>query len=62
MQLREAETKLEEVHTVISPGKWLRWLAIEEIEGDPEEIKVELDKACQIPRPQRISIAKPTVA
>jgi hypothetical protein len=59
VQLRESCTQLEDVHTVIPTGDQLRWLDIEEIEGEPEEIKAILDKACKIPRPQRISTAKP---
>ena len=55
-------TRLEEVHTVIPTSDRLRWLEIEEIEGDPEDIKAELDEACQIPRPQRVSAKKSVVA
>lgn len=52
VQLREAQTKLEDVPQVIPATQRLRWLEIEEIEGEPEEIKATLDEACQIPRPQ----------
>ena len=62
VQLREGNTKLENVHQVIPATKRLRWLGIEEIEGDPEEIKARLDEACQIPRPQKVALAKPRVA
>ena len=62
VQLREAKTKLEDVHLVIPATKRLRWLEVEVIEGDPEEIKARLDEACKIPRPQRVSIAKPIAA
>ena len=55
-------TRLEEVHTVIPTGEQLRWLEIEEINGDPEEIMARLDEACQIPRPAKVSTAKPQVA
>jgi hypothetical protein len=55
-------TTLEEVHTVVSTGERLRWLDIEEMEGDPEAIKSELDEACKIPRPQRVSVMKSAVA
>jgi hypothetical protein len=58
VQLREAQTKLEDVHQVIPATQRLRWLEIEEIEGEPEEIKATLDEACKIPRPQ----PKPAVA
>ena len=58
-RLYESGAKLEEVQTVIPTGQRLRWLDIEEIEGEPAEIKAELDKACKIPRP--ISIVKPIV-
>jgi hypothetical protein len=61
VQLREAGTPLEEVHTVIPTGTKLRWLAVEEIEGEPEAIKAELDKACQIPQAQPLPFGKSTV-
>jgi len=51
VQLREAGTKLEAVPQIIPTGERLRWLEVEEIEGEPEEIKAALDEACQIPRP-----------
>lgn len=54
--------RLEEVHTIIPTGERLRWLDIEEIDGDPEEIRVILDEACQIPRPQKVSVTKPVAA
>ena len=62
VKLEKRGTKLEEVHQVIPATKRLRWLEIEEIDGDPEEIRAMLEKACQIPRPQRVSTAKPAVA
>ena len=62
VHLREAKTKLEEVHQVIPATQRLRWLAIEEIKGDPEEIKANLDKACQMPWLQPASVKKPVVA
>ena len=62
VQLRESETKLEDVQSVILTGERLRWLEIEEIDGDPEEIKARLDEVCQIPRPQPVATAKPHVA
>lgn len=61
-RLYESGTQLEDVHTVIPTGDQLRWLDIEEIEGEPEEIKAMLDKACKIPRPQQISTVKPVGA
>ncbi len=61
-KLKKAGTRLEDVHQVIPAKKRLRWLEIEEIEGEPEEIKARLDEACKIPRPQPVSIAKPVVA
>ncbi len=57
-KLKKAGTKLEDVPQVIPATQRLRWLEIEEIEGDSEEIKATLDEACQIPRPQ----PKPAVA
>lgn len=62
VQLREAKTKLEDVHEVIPATKHFRWLKVEVIEGDPEEIKARLDEACQIPRPQQVSLAKSVAA
>ena len=61
-RLYESGAKLEDVQRVIPTGDQLRWLDIEEIEGQPEEIKAMLDEACKIPRPQRISIVKPVGA
>lgn len=62
VQLRESVTNLEDVPLVIPTGDQLRWLEIEEIAGQPEEIKTKLDEACRIPKPQRMSTAKPAVA
>ena len=59
-QLKKAGTKLEEVQLVIPASQRLRWLAIEEIEGGPEEIKADLDKACKIPEPQKASLKSAT--
>ena len=56
--LKAHGTPLEQIETVILTGARLRWLEIEEIVGDPEEIKARLDEACQIPRLQ----PKPVVA
>jgi hypothetical protein len=61
-KLQTAGTNLDEVHTVIPTGDQLRWLEVEEIEGNPEEIKVMLDEACKIPRPRPVSIIKPITA
>jgi hypothetical protein len=61
-KLYESGTKLEDVEQVIPAGKRLRWLEIEERDGDPKEIKADLDEACQIPRPQKVATAKPHVA
>ena len=55
VQLRKAQTKLEDVSQVIPATKRLRWLEIEEIPGDPAEIKARLDDACHIPRPQKVT-------
>jgi len=51
-KLKKAGAKLADVHTMIPTGKQLRWLEIEEIKGEPAEIKATLDEACQIPRLQ----------
>ena len=61
-QLKKAGTRLENVHQVIPATQRLRWLEIEEIDGEPEAIKAALDEACHIPKPQRVSVAKPTAA
>ncbi len=53
-KMKKAGTRLEDVHQVIPAKKRLRWLEIEKIEGDDEEIKVRLDAACKIPRPQKV--------
>jgi hypothetical protein len=55
-------TPLEKIETVILTGERLRWLDIEEIAGDPQEIKAALDEACTIPKPQPISMPKPVIA
>ncbi len=61
-KMKKAGTRLEDVHQVIPAKKRLRWLDIEEIDGDPEEIKARLDEACQIPRLQKVATANPQVA
>jgi hypothetical protein len=59
-RLYQSGTKLEDVETIIPAGKQLRWLDIEEIEGEPEKIKAVLDEACKIP--SRLSIIKSIAA
>lgn len=55
----EAEgTSLATVETVILAGDRLRWLEVEELEGEPETLKAMLDKQCRIPRPQKRKIEK----
>lgn len=61
-KMKKNGTKLEDVHTVILIGERLRWLEIEKIEGNPEDIKARLDEVCQIPRPQKVATAKPQIA
>ena len=61
-RLYESGTRLDEVHTIIPTGERLRWLDIEEIEGDPQEIKARLDEACNLPQPQPVSSVKSLVA
>ena len=59
--LKARNTSLENVETVILTGDRLRWLEIEEIEDDREDIKARLDEACQIPRPQPVAkVVSPT--
>jgi hypothetical protein len=60
--LKAKKTPLENIETVILTGDRLRWLEIEEIDGDPEDIRATLEKACKIPRPQRVSVKKSVVA
>jgi hypothetical protein len=60
--LKAQGTPLEEIETAILTGDRLRWLEIEMIEGDLETIKARLDEACQIPRPQRVSVTKSAIA
>ena len=62
VQLREAKTKLEDVHKIIPATKRLRWLDIEEIEGDPEEIMAYLDKVCKMPWLKPAPVKKPIAA
>ena len=62
VKLKKTGTNLEAVPTVIPTGDQLRWLEIEEINGELEEIKARLDEACKIPRPQRVSVKKPVAA
>jgi hypothetical protein len=60
-KLTETGTKLEDVQQIIPTGERLRWLEIEEIGGEPTDIKARLDEACQIPRPQPIvDVVSPT--
>jgi hypothetical protein len=62
VKLREAKTKLEEVHQIIPATKRLRWLEVEEMDGDPEEIQAYLDKVCEMPWLQPVPLKKPIVA
>ncbi len=61
-QLQKTGAKLEAIQTIVPTGDQLRWLDVEEIEGDPETIKTELDEACDLPTPQRVFGAKSVVA
>ena len=56
-KLTESGAKLEDVQQIIPAKKRLRWLEIEEIDGDPQEIMARLDEACQIPRPEKVAKA-----
>lgn len=60
--LKAQRTPLEKIETVILTGDRLRWLNIEEIDGNPEEIKVRLDEACRLPKPEQVAIVKPVTA
>lgn len=62
VKLREANTKLAEVHEVIPATQRLRWLEIEEIDGEPEEIMANLDKACKMSWLQPVPSQKPVIA
>jgi len=57
-KLTKSGATLEDVQQIIPAKERLRWLEIEEIDGDPEEIKAWLDEACQIPRPQKVATVK----
>ncbi|HEX9922076.1 MAG TPA: hypothetical protein VGD99_05395 [Anaerolineae bacterium] len=59
VQLRDTGARLAEVHKVIPTGESLRWLPVEEMPGDIEELKATLDKACGFPKVQHV--AKPVV-
>lgn len=61
-KMKKAGTRLEDIHQVIPAKRQMRWLEIEEIDGEPDEIMAALDKACKIPLPRRVSVAKPAVA
>lgn len=59
--LKAQGTPLAQIETVILTGDRLRWLEIEEIDGEPEEITAGLDEACRIPHPKQISDISPTM-
>lgn len=59
VQLRDSGTTLADVRTVIPSGEYLRWLPIEEIPGEIEDLKPTLDKACGFPEVR--PVAKPVV-
>ena len=60
--LKARGTPLEKIETVILTGDRLRWLDIEAIDGNPEEIKARLDEACGLPKPEQVAIVKPVTA
>lgn len=62
VKLREAKTKLEDVHQIVPATKRLRWLDIEEIDGDPEEIIAHLDKVCKMSWLQPVPAKRPISA
>ncbi len=62
VKLREAKTRLEDVHQVIPATERLRWLEIEEIDGVPEEIIAHLDKVCHMPWLKPTPVKKPITA
>lgn len=62
VKLEKTGTKLEDVHQVIPAKHQLRWLEIEELDGEPDEIMAALDQACKIPLPRRVSVVKPVAA
>ncbi len=59
--LKAHGTPLEKIETVILTGDRLRWLEIEEIDGEQDEIRVALDEACKIPQPQRVFVGESVV-
>jgi hypothetical protein len=60
-RLYKSGAKLEDIQEVIPATHRLRWLEIEAIDGDPDVIKARLDEACQLPKPQQVSVVKPAV-
>ena len=62
VKLREAKTKLADVHQVIPATQRLRWLEIEEIDGEPAEIRANLDKVCNISWLKPVPTKRPVVA
>ncbi len=54
-QMREQQTSLEAVETVIRPTDRLRWLPIEDIpDAETEAFLAVLNEACAIPSPRSI--------
>ncbi len=62
-QVRDSNTQLETIETVIPEGDQMRWLPIEVIQPDQSEAYLEtLNQACAIPKPGKVSIAKAVAA
>jgi hypothetical protein len=61
-KLYKSGTKLEDVQIIIPTGDRLRWLDIEEVEGDMDEIKIALDEICAIPSHRNIKKKAKVVA
>ena len=55
VQLRDTGTGLADIHTVIPCGGHLRWLPVEEIPGEIEDLKATLDRACGFPEVQPVA-------
>jgi hypothetical protein len=60
VKIREGDTPLEEVESVIPPGDALRWLPVEVVPDEEAAAFMEaLDEVCDIPRPRGVKIGSP---
>ena len=54
-KIEQQGIQLESIETIVPPDDETRWLDIEDIEGQPGEIKAALDEVCQFPKPRSIA-------